>query len=197
VPRLLDVTGGAVLVDGVDVRQLAPDELWDRIGLVPQKAFLFSGTVASNLRYGRTDATDEELWAALEIAQATDFVSALPEGLAAPVSQGGTNFSGGQRQRLAIARALVRRPQIYLFDDSFSALDLATDARLRAALRPWTREAAVLIVAQRVSTIADADQIVVLEDGRVAGLGTHDELLETCPTYEEIVESQLAMETVA
>ncbi|NYJ07809.1 ABC transporter ATP-binding protein [Petropleomorpha daqingensis] len=194
VPRLLDVTGGAVVVDGVDVRELAPDELWDRIGLVPQKAFLFSGTVASNLRYGRTDATDEELWAALEIAQATDFVSALPEGLEAPVSQGGTNFSGGQRQRLAIARALVRRPQIYLFDDSFSALDLATDARLRTALRPWTREATVLIVAQRVSTIADADQIVVLEDGRVAGLGTHDELLETCPTYQEIVESQHAME---
>jgi ATP-binding cassette subfamily B protein len=197
IPRLLDVTGGAVLVDGVDVRELAPDELWNRIGLVPQKAFLFSGTVASNLRYGRTDATDEELWAALEIAQADDFVRALPEGLGAPVSQGGTNFSGGQRQRLAIARALVRRPQIYLFDDSFSALDLATDARLRAALRPWTREATVLIVAQRVSTIADADQIVVLEGGRVAGLGTHEELLETCPTYQEIVESQHALESVA
>jgi ATP-binding cassette subfamily B multidrug efflux pump len=197
VPRLLDVTGGAVIVDGVDVRELAPDELWNRIGLVPQKSFLFSGTVASNLRYGRPDATDDELWAALEIAQARDFVSALPEGLEAPVSQGGTNLSGGQRQRLAIARALVRRPQIYLFDDSFSALDLATDARLRAALRPWTREATVVIVAQRVSTIADADQIVVLEDGRVAGIGTHDELLETCPTYEEIVESQHAMETVA
>jgi ATP-binding cassette subfamily B protein len=197
IPRLLDVTGGAVLVDAVDVRELAPDELWNRIGLVPQKAFLFSGTVASNLRYGRTDATDEELWAALEIAQADDFVRALPEGLGAPVSQGGTNFSGGQRQRLAIARALVRRPQIYLFDDSFSALDLATDARLRAALRPWTREATVLIVAQRVSTIADADQIVVLEGGRVAGLGTHEELLETCPTYQEIVESQHALESVA
>jgi ATP-binding cassette subfamily B protein len=197
IPRLLDVTGGAVLVDGVDVRELAPDELWNRIGLVPQKSFLFSGTVASNLRYGRPDATDEELWAALEVAQASDFVSALPEGLEAPVSQGGTNLSGGQRQRLAIARALVRRPQIYLFDDSFSALDLATDARLRTALRPWTREAAVLIVAQRVSTIADADQIVVLEDGRVAGLGTHEELLATCPTYQEIVESQHAMETVA
>jgi ATP-binding cassette subfamily B protein len=197
VPRLLDVTGGAVLVDGVDVRELAPDELWDRIGLVPQKAFLFSGTVASNLRYGRTDATDDELWAALEVAQAADFVSALPEGLEAPVSQGGTNFSGGQRQRLAIARALVRRPRIYLFDDSFSALDLATDARLRTALRPLTREATVVIVAQRVSTIADADQIVVLEDGRVAGLGTHDELLETCPTYQEIVESQHAIEAHA
>jgi ATP-binding cassette subfamily B protein len=197
VPRLLDVTGGAVLVDGVDVRELAPDALWGRIGLVPQKSFLFSGTVASNLRYGRPEATDEELWAALEVAQARDFVSALPEGLAAPVSQGGTNLSGGQRQRLAIARALVRRPQIYLFDDSFSALDLATDARLRAALRPWTREATVVIVAQRVSTIADADQIVVLDAGRVAGLGTHDELLATCAPYQEIVESQHAMETVA
>jgi ATP-binding cassette, subfamily B, multidrug efflux pump len=197
VPRLLDVTAGAVLVDGVDVRELAPEELWRRIGLVPQKSFLFSGTVASNLRYGDPEATDEDLWAALEVAQARDFVSALPEGLGAPVSQGGTNFSGGQRQRLAIARALVRRPQIYLFDDSFSALDLATDARLRTALRPWTREATVVIVAQRVSTIADADQIVVLEDGRVAGLGTHEELLATCPTYQEIVESQHAMETVA
>ncbi len=197
VPRLLDVTGGAVLVDGVDVRELAPDELWSRIGLVPQKSFLFTGTVATNLRYGNPDATDDELWAALEVAQARDFVSALPEGLAAPISQGGTNLSGGQRQRLAIARALVRRPKIYLFDDSFSALDLATDARLRAALRPWTRDATVVIVAQRVSTIADADQIVVLEDGRVAGLGTHDELLASCSTYQEIVESQHAMETVA
>ena len=197
VPRLLDVTGGAVLVDGVDVRELEPDELWGRIGLVPQKSFLFSGTVASNLRYGRPDATDEELWAALEVAQASDFVSALPEGLEAPVSQGGTNLSGGQRQRLAIARALVRRPKIYLFDDSFSALDLATDARLRAALRPWTRDATVVIVAQRVSTIADADQIVVLDDGRVVGLGTHEELLLTCPPYQEIVESQHAVEAAA
>ncbi len=197
VPRLLDVTGGAVLVDGVDVRELAPDELWSRIGLVPQKSFLFTGTVATNLRYGNPEATDDELWAALEVAQARDFVSALPEGLAAPISQGGTNLSGGQRQRLAIARALVRRPKIYLFDDSFSALDLATDARLRAALRPWTRDATVVIVAQRVSTIADADQLVVLEDGRVAGLGTHDELLASCSTYQEIVESQHAMETVA
>jgi ATP-binding cassette subfamily B protein len=194
VPRLLDVTAGAVLVDGVDVRELAPDELWDRIGLVPQRSFLFSGTIASNLRYGRPEATDEELWEALRIAQARDFVGALPEGLDAPVSQGGTNFSGGQRQRLAIARALVRRPSIYLFDDSFSALDLATDARLRAALRPWTRDATVVIVAQRVSTIAGADQIVVLDDGRVAGLGTHEELLASCPTYQEIVASQHAVE---
>jgi ATP-binding cassette subfamily B protein len=197
IPRLLDVTAGSVVVDGVDVRQMDPDELWRRIGLVPQKSFLFSGTVASNLRYGDPEASDDELWAALEVAQARDFVSAMPGGLEAPISQGGTNLSGGQRQRLAIARALVRRPQVYLFDDSFSALDLATDARLRAALRPWTREATVLIVAQRVSTIADADQIVVLEDGLVAGLGTHDELLATCPTYQEIVESQHAMEAVA
>ena len=197
IPRLLDVTAGAVLVDGVDVREMAPEALWSRIGLVPQKSFLFSGTVASNLRYGNPEATDEQLWAALEVAQAREFVAALPAGLQAPVSQGGTNLSGGQRQRLAIARALVRRPEIYLFDDSFSALDLPTDARRRAALRPWTREATVLIVAQRVSTIAGADQIVVLEDGQVAGLGTHDELLETCPTYQEIVASQHAMETVA
>ncbi|MDW5325663.1 ABC transporter ATP-binding protein [Plantactinospora sp. KLBMP9567] len=197
VPRLFDVTGGAVLVDGVDVRELDPDLLWDRIGLVPQRPYLFSGTVASNLRYGKPDATDEELWASLEIAQARDFVEALSEGLNAPVAQGGTNLSGGQRQRLAIARALVRRPEIYLFDDSFSALDLGTDARLRAALRPVTADAAVVIVAQRVSTILDADQIIVLEDGAVVGSGRHTELLESCPTYAEIVESQLTVEVTA
>ncbi|MEU6073060.1 ABC transporter ATP-binding protein [Micromonospora sp. NPDC047074] len=190
VPRLVDATTGTVLVDGVDVRDLAPDELWRRIGLVPQRPYLFTGTVASNLRYGNPDATDEELWAALEIAQARDFVEAMPEGLAAPIAQGGTNVSGGQRQRLAIARALVRQPEIYLFDDSFSALDLGTDARLRAALRPVTADAAVVIVAQRVSTIVDADQIVVLENGGVVGIGRHDELLLTCPTYAEIVASQ-------
>ena len=190
IPRLFDVTAGSVLVDGVDVRELDFDVLWNRIGLVPQKAYLFSGTIASNLRYGRPDATDEELWHYLEIAQARDFVEELPEGLAAPIAQGGTNLSGGQRQRIAIARALVRRPEIYLFDDSFSALDLDTDARLRAALRPVTADAAVIIVAQRVSTIIDADRIVVLEDGRVVGTGTHGELLETNQTYREIVESQ-------
>ncbi|MFI7632315.1 ABC transporter ATP-binding protein [Microbispora rosea] len=191
VPRLFDVTSGAVLIDGADVRELDPQMLWTRIGLVPQKPYLFTGTVASNLRYGNPDATDEELWEALEIAQARDFVEAMPEGLQAPISQGGTNVSGGQRQRLSIARALVAKPEIYLFDDSFSALDLTTDARLRAALRPYTADAAVVIVAQRVSTIADADQIVVLDDGVVVGIGTHDQLLDTCPTYVEIVESQL------
>jgi ATP-binding cassette subfamily B protein len=171
--------------------------LWTRIGLVPQKPYLFSGTVASNLRYGNPDATDEELWEALEIAQARDFVEAMPEGLQAPIAQGGTNVSGGQRQRLSIARALVAEPEIYLFDDSFSALDLTTDARLRAALRPHTADAAVVIVAQRVSTIADADQIVVLDDGVVVGIGTHDELLDSCPTYVEIVESQRSAEEAA
>ncbi|MEV6986175.1 ABC transporter ATP-binding protein [Sphaerisporangium sp. NPDC051017] len=191
VPRLFDATAGAVLVDGVDVRELEPQMLWTRIGLVPQKPYLFTGTVASNLRYGNPNATDEELWEALEVAQARDFVEAMPEGLEAPISQGGTNVSGGQRQRLSIARALVSKPEIYLFDDSFSALDLATDARLRAALRPHTAEAAVVIVGQRVSTIADADQIIVLDDGVIAGIGTHEQLLETCPTYVEIVESQV------
>jgi ATP-binding cassette subfamily B protein len=190
VARLVDVTQGAVLVGGVDVRQLDPHVLWTRIGLVPQKPYLFSGTVASNLRYGKPDATDEELWKALQVAQAADFVASMPGGLDATIDQGGTNVSGGQRQRLAIARALVRKPDIYLFDDSFSALDLATDARLRAALVPYTREATVLVVGQRVSTISGADQILVLEDGRPVGLGRHDELLETCPTYVEIVESQ-------
>ncbi len=191
VPRLFDVTAGAVLVDGVDVRDLDPHVLNSRIGLVPQKAFLFTGTVESNLRYGKPDATDQEIWAALTIAQADEFVRALPEGLQAPVSQGGSNFSGGQRQRLAIARAVIRQPQIYLFDDSFSALDLATDARLRAALKNVTAQSTVLVVAQRVSSIADADQIIVLDDGRIVGIGTHDELVGTCPTYAEIVESQL------
>lgn len=197
VPRLVDATAGAVLVDGVDVRDLAPDELWRRIGLVPQRPYLFTGTVASNLRYGNPDATDAELWDALEIAQARDFVAAMPEGLESSIAQGGTNVSGGQRQRLAIARALVRRPEIYLFDDSFSALDLGTDARLRAALRPVTADAAVVIVAQRVSTIVGADQIVVLESGGVVGIGRHDELLRTCPTYAEIVASQNTAEVAA
>lgn len=194
VPRLYDVTGGSVVVDGVDIRELALDDLWSRIGLVPQKPFLFSGTVADNLRYGKSDATEDEMWEALGVAQAAEFVAAMPGGLEASISQGGSNVSGGQRQRLAIARALVRKPEIYLFDDSFSALDLATDARLRAALVPYTSGATFVIVAQRVSTIVDADQIVVLEEGRIEGLGTHEELLETCPTYVEIVESQRSVQ---
>jgi ATP-binding cassette subfamily B protein len=197
VPRLFDVTAGSVLVGGVDVRDAEPDELWRRIGLVPQRPYLFSGTVASNLRYGNPDATDDELWEALEIAQARDFVEAMPGGLQAPIAQGGTNVSGGQRQRLAITRALVRTPEVYVFDDSFSALDIGTDARLRAALRPVTSQATVLVVAQRVSTIVDADQIVVLEDGAVVGTGTHDELVGSCPTYAEIVESQLSTQDAA
>ena len=197
VPRLFDATGGRVLVDGVDVRDLDPDLLWSLIGLVPQKAYLFSGTVASNLRHGNPDATDAELWAALEIAQGRDFVEEMPEGLESPIAQGGTNVSGGQRQRLAIARALVRKPEIYLFDDAFSALDLATDARLRAALAPVTRDATVVIVAQRVSTIRDADLILVVEDGQVVGRGTHEQLLESCETYQEIVGSQLSAEEAA
>jgi ATP-binding cassette, subfamily B, multidrug efflux pump len=191
---MFDVTSGTVLVDRVDVRELDEELLWSRVAVVPQTAYLFSGTIASNLRYGRPEATDEEMWEALEVAQAGDFVRALPDGLRAPVAQGGTNFSGGQRQRLAIARALIRRPEIYLFDDAFSALDLGTDARLRAALAPRIRDAAVIIVAQRVSTIIGADQIIVLEDGVVVGIGRHEELLATCPTYVEIVESQAATE---
>jgi ATP-binding cassette subfamily B multidrug efflux pump len=196
-PRLFDVTGGQVLVDGVDVRELDDGVLRSRIGLVPQRPYLFTGTVASNLRYGKPDATDDELWEALTTAQAADFVAAMPGGLLAPIQQGGTNVSGGQRQRLAIARALVRKPEIYLFDDSFSALDLATDARLRAALVPYTAQSTVIVVAQRVSTIASADQILVLEDGQNVGLGTHEELLASCPTYIEIVDSQFTAEDAA
>jgi len=197
VPRLFDVTAGRVLVDGVDVRRLDQDALWARLGLVPQRAFLFTGTVASNLRYGKSDATEAEMWEALEIAQARDFVEAMPDGLDATIAQGGANLSGGQRQRLAIARAVIRRPEIYLFDDSFSALDLATDARLRAALAPVTRDATVVIVAQRVSTIRNADQILVVEDGEIVGRGTHASLLDDCQTYQEIVASQLSAEEAA
>ena len=196
-PRLFDATAGSVLLDGVDVRELDPDVLWGRIGLVPQKAYLFSGTVASNLRYGKPDATDEELWSALEIAQATDFVRAMPDGLDSPIAQGGTNVSGGQRQRLAIARALVKRSEILVFDDSFSALDTATDARLRRALTRAERATTKIIVAQRVSTIVDADQILVIDDGEIVGRGTHDELLASNATYAEIVNSQLKAEDAA
>ncbi|TQM64498.1 ABC transporter ATP-binding protein [Humibacillus xanthopallidus] len=196
VPRLFDASTGVVSVGGVDVRDVALDDLWSRIGLVPQKPYLFSGTVASNLRYGDAEATDAELWDALRIAQAEEFVQAMG-GLDAPIAQGGTNVSGGQRQRLAIARAIVKRPDIYLFDDSFSALDLSTDARLRRALRPATANSTVVIVAQRVSTIVDADHVIVLEDGRIVGQGTHEELLDTCETYQEIVESQRSAEVAA
>ena len=193
IPRLIDVTAGQVLVGGTDIRDLDLDALRAEIGLIPQKPFLFSGTIASNLRYGKSDATDEELWDALEIAQGADFVRKMPDGLETAVSQGGTTVSGGQRQRLAIARALVRRPSIYLFDDSFSALDLTTDRRLRAALAPVMKDACMIVVAQRVSTIVDADQILVLDDGKPVGLGKHEDLIATCPTYAEIVDSQHAV----
>ena len=194
VPRLYDATEGTVLIDGVDVRELDEDVLWSKIGLIPQKPYLFSGTVASNLRYGNPDATDEELWHALEVAQAKNFVEEMPGKLEESIAQGGTNVSGGQRQRLSIARALVKKPEIYVFDDSFSALDVATDARLRAALALETGDSAVMIVAQRVSTIRHADSIIVLDDGGIVGQGTHEELLESCPTYMEIVESQMSAE---
>jgi ATP-binding cassette, subfamily B, multidrug efflux pump len=197
VPRLFDATSGAVQVGGVNVRDLDADVLWSQIGLIPQRAFLFSGTIADNLRYGKADATEDQMWQALEIAQARDFVESLPDGLNARVAQSGSNFSGGQRQRLAIARAVIRRPAIYLFDDSFSALDLSTDARLRAALAPVTMDSTVVIVAQRISTIRNADLILVVEDGEVVGRGTHSQLLEACSTYVEIVESQLTEEDAA
>jgi ATP-binding cassette subfamily B protein len=197
VPRLYDVTGGAVLVDGVDVREMDRLDLWARIGVVPQRSFLFSGTVASNIRYGDETATEADLRRVLDIAQARPFVEEMPEGLEAPIAQGGTNVSGGQRQRLAIARALIKRPAIYVFDDTFSALDFRTDARLRGALARELADATVIIVAQRVGTILHADRIVVLEDGAVAGIGTHTELMATCPTYREIVLSQVSEEEAA
>ena len=197
VTRSFDVTDGTILVDGVDVRRQALERLWSRIGLVPQRAYLFSGTVASNLRFGNEPATDEELWHALEVAQAMDFVSEMADGLQTPIDQGGTNVSGGQRQRLAIARAIVKRPAIYLFDDCFSALDAGTDARLRAALRRETGNATVLIVAQRVSTVMHADRIIVVDEGRIVGLGSHAELMASCEPYREIVESQLGTAAVA
>lgn len=195
IPRFYDVSSGSIRIDGIDIRNIFLPDLRDRIGLVPQKAFLFSGTIADNLRYGNENATDEELWQALEIAQAKDFVMELPDKLYAPVEQGGVNFSGGQRQRLAIARAMVKKPEIYLFDDSFSALDYKTDAQLRLALKGKTIHSTVIIVAQRVSTIRNANQIVTLsDDGTIAGIGTHSQLMETCPVYSDIVHSQLSEE---
>jgi len=197
VPRLSDPTQGTVLVDGLDVRKREPEELWSRIAVVPQRAYLFSGTVASNLRFGKPDATDEELWAALELAQAKDFVEAMPEKLAASIAQGGTNVSGGQRQRLSIARALLRDASVFLFDDAFSALDLATEARLRSAIAPRLAKATVLLVAQRVASIRHAAQILVLDGGKLVGKGTHAELVASCPTYAEIVTSQTEQLDVA
>ncbi len=197
IPRFYDVTGGRILVDGVDVRELTQERLWSKIGFIPQKAFLFKGTVASNVRYGHADASEDEIWRALETAQGKEFVREMTDGLDAEITQGGSNVSGGQRQRIAIARALVKRPEIYVFDDSFSALDFTTDSRLRAALKKETADATVLIVAQRVSTIMRADNIIVLDNGKVVGTGTHDELLGTCETYREIVNSQLTEEEIA
>ncbi|CAH8720181.1 ABC transporter ATP-binding protein/permease [Paenibacillus thiaminolyticus] len=197
IPRFYDIESGSIRVNGVDVREWKQEELREKIGLVPQKAVLFTGTVTDNIRYGKEDATVEEVKHAADIAQATDFISHMPEGFDSPIAQGGSNVSGGQKQRLSIARALVRRPEVYIFDDSFSALDFKTDAKLRAALRPETRDAAVLLVAQRVSTVMDADRIIVLDEGQIAGIGTHHELMETCPVYREIVSSQLSEEEIA
>jgi ATP-binding cassette subfamily B protein len=197
IPRFIDVTSGSVKLDGVDIREQSLEALWSEIGLIPQRSFLFGGTVAENLRYGKSDASDEELWQALEIAQARDFIEELSEKLGARVAQGGTNFSGGQRQRLAIARALVKKPQLLIFDDSFSALDYTTDAKLRLALTEAMQGSTMIVVAQRVSTILQADQIVVLDEGRIAGIGTHAQLMESCGTYQEIVLSQLSPEEAA
>jgi ATP-binding cassette subfamily B protein len=193
--RLCEVTDGAVTVDGVDVRDFDLDQLWSSIGLVPQRGYLFSGTVAENLRYGNADATDAEMWEALRVASADGFVSAHPDGLDMQVSQGGVNFSGGQRQRLAIARAVIRRPKVFLLDDAFSALDVHTEARVRAALREVSAESTVLIVSHYISTTAEADQVIMIDDGRVVGCGTHDSLLADCPTYAELVDSQAVAAT--
>ncbi len=197
IPRFIDVTNGSILLDGIDVREQSLEDLWSQIGLVPQRAFLFGGTIGANLRYGDPDATDEELWAALDVAQAREFVQEIPEKLEAMVSQSGTNFSGGQRQRLSIARAVVKNPKIYILDDSFSALDYRTDAQLRAALEKEAGEATLIVVAQRVSTILSADQIIVLDTGEIVGIGTHQELMKTCATYREIVLSQLSPDEAA
>jgi ATP-binding cassette subfamily B protein len=197
IPRFYDVDSGAILADGVDIREMTQDDLHAKIGFVPQRAVLFNDTVAANIRWGKEDATDDEVARAAETAQATEFILAMPDGFGTLVAQGGTNLSGGQKQRLAIARALVRKPEIYVFDDTFSALDFKTDAKLRTALRAETAEATVIIVAQRVNTVMDADRIIVLDDGRVVGTGTHRELVRTCEVYREIVASQLSEEELA
>jgi len=197
IPRFIDVTNGSIKLDGLDVREQSLEGIWSEIGLVPQRSLLFGGTIAENLRYGDAKATDEELWRALEIAQAKDFVEEMPQKLESMVAQGGTNYSGGQRQRLSIARAIVKHPRIYILDDSFSALDYTTDARLRNALEKSAKDATILIVAQRVSSILNADQIIVLDEGKIAGLGTHHELMDECSTYREIVLSQLSPEEAA
>ncbi|HEY7413880.1 MAG TPA: ABC transporter ATP-binding protein, partial [Ktedonobacteraceae bacterium] len=197
IPRFYDVDSGSVQVDGVDVSEMAQEHLRAKIGFVPQKAVLFSGTIIDNIRYGKEDATEEEVHRAADIAQASEFIQDMPDGLHSVIAQGGTNVSGGQKQRLSIARALVRKPEIYVFDDSFSALDFKTDAKLRAALRQETGDATVLIVAQRVSTVMDADRIIVLDEGHIAGIGTHRELMSTCEVYREIVSSQLSIEEIA
>jgi ATP-binding cassette subfamily B protein len=197
IPRFYDVGSGKVLVDGVDVRELLQEDLRHRIGFVPQKAVLFTGTVADNIRYGKEDATDMEVAHAADVAQAAEFITTMPDGYATMLSEGGLNLSGGQKQRLAMARALVRRPEIYIFDDSFSALDFKTDANLRAALKKETLDATVIIVAQRVGSIMNADRIIVLDEGKVAGIGTHKELMKTCEVYREIVYSQLSEEELA
>ena len=197
IPRFMEVTNGEVIVNGVDVRRQNLEALWSNIGLVPQRSLLFRGTIRDNLRYGSASASDEEMWRALDVAQARDFVEALPDKLDAKVAQGGTNFSGGQRQRLAIARALIRQPAIYLLDDSFSALDYTTDAKLRGDLHAYASSATLIVVAQRVSTILHADQIIVLDEGRIVGIGRHHELMKSCQTYKEIVLSQLSPEEAA
>jgi ATP-binding cassette subfamily B protein len=197
IPRFYDVDSGAVLVDGVDVREMSRRDLRAKIGLVPQMPILFSGTIASNIRYGRSEATEEEVRHAAEVAQASEFIETMPEGYDSLIAQGGTNLSGGQKQRLSIARALVRKPEIYILDDSFSALDFKTDARLRAALKQETTEASVIVIAQRVSTVMSADRIIVLDKGRIVGMGSHQELLKTSEVYREIVLSQLSEEEIA
>lgn len=196
IPRFYDVTSGQLLVDGIDVKDMTRARLRQKIGLVPQKAILFNGTIRDNMKYGKEDATDEEIWQALEVAQARDFVSEMEDGLDSYIAQGGSNVSGGQKQRLCIARALIRKPEIYIFDDSFSALDFKTDAKLRKALKHETTNSAVILVAQRVSTIMDADEILVLYDGKIVGQGTHKELLNTCDVYKEIALSQLSKEEI-